>query len=262
MAGNLRGLIVQIREASLQITSSVTQIHSSVEEEASGAAEQSSSISEIAATVAEFSATSQKIAEGAERVAQLSGKTLSGIQAMHAKMEDISKKMLVLGQRSQSIGAVTKLIDDIAEQTNLLALNAAIEAARVGEQGRGFAVVASEIRKLAERSQESTIDIRDLILQMQNETSSTITGVEESLEWAQKGLEGIQGTTQIAKEISLATQQQRSASQQTVGAIQGVNTVAKQFAASASQTAASATQLARLAGVLKTAVEKFKLGGE
>jgi len=71
------------------------------------------------------------------------------MQEIHLKVNETSKKILSLGEKSQSIGNITKLIDDIAEQTNLLALNAAIEAARAGEVGRGFAVVAQEVRKLA-----------------------------------------------------------------------------------------------------------------
>jgi len=55
---------------------------------------------------------------------------------MNAKVSDTARRILSLGERSQSIGSITKLIDDIAEQTNLLALNAAIEAARAGEVGR------------------------------------------------------------------------------------------------------------------------------
>lgn len=255
-----RRLIQQIQFASLQITSAVSQIHTLVAEEATGAQEQSSSISEVASTLAEFASSAANIDVGAEDVAKQAEKTLIGIQEVNTKIEGTAKKMLSLGQRSTAIGNITSLIDDIAEQTNLLALNAAIEAARVGEQGRGFAVVASEIRKLAERSAESTTEIRSLITDIQNEISSTILGMEESTKWMQKGLEMIKETTTIAKEISFATRQQISASQQTFEAMQSISAVAKQFASSIKQTAASATQLNKLAQELKVVIGGLKRG--
>jgi PAS domain S-box-containing protein len=258
----MKRMVRHIRNAGLQITSSVAQINAAVEQQASGATEQSSAISEVSTTVEELGTTATRIAESAENVAKIAERTLAGMQEINTKVGDTAQKILSLGEKSQSIGGITKLIDDIADQTNLLALNAAIEAARAGEAGRGFAVVAQEVRKLAERSSESTEEIRQLIAEIQGETNSTIMGIEDSTKWVGKGLEMVRETARSAKEISIATQQQKSASEQVVQAMKNIDTVTKQFVSSTKQTSASAVELNRLSQELKSAIGEFKLGEE
>jgi methyl-accepting chemotaxis protein len=184
------------------------------------------------------------------------------MQEINTKVNDTARKILSLGEKSQSIGNITKLIDDIADQTNLLALNAAIEAARAGEVGRGFAVVAQEVRKLAERSSESTEEIRQVINEIQGETNSTIMSIEGSTKWVKKGLEMVEETVNSAKEISIATQQQKFASEQVVQAMREIDSVTKQFASSTRQAAESAAQLSTLSEELKSAIADIKLEPE
>ena len=187
---------------------------------------------------------------------------MAGMQEINAKVNDTARKILSLGEKSQSIGNITKLIDDISDQTNLLALNAAIEAARAGEVGRGFAVVAQEVRKLAERSSESTEEIRQVINEIQGETNSTIMSIEGSTKWVKKGLEMVEETVKSAKEISVATQQQKFASEQVVQAMREIDSVTKQFVSSTRQAAESAAQLSTLSEELKSGIADFKLEAE
>ena len=258
----MKRMVEHIRNAGLQISASSAQIRAASEEQATGASEQSSGVSEVTTTIEELNTTATHIAQNAENVARLAGETLAGMQEINMKVNDTAKKILSLGEKSQSIGNITKLIDDIAEQTNLLALNAAIEAARAGEVGRGFAVVAQEVRKLAERSSESTEEIRQIINEIQGETNATIMSIEGSTKWVQKGLEMIEGTAKSAKEISIATQQQKFASEQVVQAMREIDSVTKQFVSSTRQAAASAAQLSTLSEELKSAIVDSKLEAE
>ena len=258
----MKSMVKHIRNAGLQISTASAQIRAASEEQATGASGQSSAISQVTTTLEELDTTATRIAKNAENVARIAGDTLAGMQEINTKVNDTARKILSLGEKSQSIGNITKLIDDIADQTNLLALNAAIEAARAGEVGRGFAVVAQEVRKLAERSSESTEEIRQLINEIQGETNSTIMSIEGSTKWVKKGLDLIEETAKSAKEISIATQQQKFASEQVVQAMREIDSVTKQFVSSTRQAAASVAQLSTLSEELKSAIADVRLETE
>ncbi len=116
-------------------------------------------------------------------------KATNGLTRTSSAIRASAEIIDVLGRRADEIGKIIEVIDDLAEQTNLLALNAAIEAARAGEHGLGFAVVAEEVRKLAEKSTQSTKEISDLIQGIQKEAREAVENMEKSTTMVQQGLE-------------------------------------------------------------------------
>ncbi len=123
----------------------------------------------VSARAGTTSETTTNVMEQVNAGKQAMDKTLSTIHELAKEVKRAGEVVTSLDQRSDSIGSIISTIDGIAEQTNLLALNAAIEAARAGEQGRGFAVVADEVRTLAQRTQQATGEINQLIQELQSD---------------------------------------------------------------------------------------------
>ena len=262
--GMARSIKNQFHDAALELTASANQLRASSEQQASGATEQSATVTQVTTTIEELARTAATIATNCQHLSQAAEGTVKAMDAINEKTGAMAKRILVLGEKSQAIGNITSIIDDLADQTNLLALNAAIEAARAGEAGRGFAVVAAEVRKLAERSSESTEEIRSVITEIQGETNSAIMGVEQATKTATTGMGQTEQTLSVIREISMSTQQQRSAAEQVVQAMRNVDEVSKQFTASTRQVASSAQQLNRLAEDFKRSLgqSSIKRNGE
>ena len=113
--------------------------------------------------------------------------TISGMDGIREQIQETSKRLKRLGESSQEIGDIVRLINDIADQTNILALNAAIQASSAGEAGRGFAVVADEVQRLAERSTNATKKIDEIVTAIQADTNEAVISMEQTTTEVVKG---------------------------------------------------------------------------
>jgi methyl-accepting chemotaxis protein len=149
----------------------------------------------------------------ASSVEQSSSINLTNIESLNREMGNASELVETLNKDSEQINGVIDVINSIADQTNLLALNAAIEAARAGEQGRGFAVVADEVRALAEKTAESTNEVRKMVSQIQTGTIKVSEVIEQGLNTSQKAVDSTTDTSTTVGEVMTAIGQISSLSE-------------------------------------------------
>ncbi len=169
----------------------------------------------------------------------------------------VSETIEALAVSSEEIGKAVEVITSVASQTNILALNAAIEAARAGEQGRGFSVVAEEVRKLAESTKSSAIEIKNIIRGIQENTSEALKAVRTSMEQIMSGRESsvksidaikkiektISETLAAAQAVTAASKQQRADIDEVMKEVEEVNIIAEQTSAGTQESLSSAEEL-------------------
>lgn len=218
----------------------------------------------LGATTEEMNASVEELSASIDSIAQ-NGKSADSVgkstqTEANLGTEAISKSieaMDLINKSSEEISEIVKVISEIASQTNLLAFNAAIEAARAGEHGLGFSVVADEVRKLAERSSQATKDISKLI----NESVKRVAqGGEISKQAAnsfKRIVDGVGKTTQAISEISVAAQEQQTASRDVAQAIQQVAMATEKSALASEEISQATNELAAGAEQLKLAIQKF-----
>jgi len=228
--------------------------------------------------VAEHASQTARNAQQARELSMEGGKIVISaseeIERIARSVEQSAQVISALGERSEAISGIVKVIREIADQTNLLALNAAIEAARAGEQGRGFAVVADEVRKLAERTSTATTEISTMIEAIQEETRSAIGSIEAGSDQARSGAELArqaagaldkinQGATETMEKIDAIAASINQQSREADGVVTNVREIismTERNADGAASTQQEAKRLESLAANLHEISNVFRLG--
>ena len=172
-AGAVTSAIGEASQASMEQQRESDQV-------AAASTEMTASIGEVARNASAAAQAAQVVSHSTEAGRQAVSSVSNAMQELQHNIEQANTVITRLDQQTGSIGQVLEVIRGIAEQTNLLALNAAIEAARAGDQGRGFVVVADEVRNLAQRTQESTKEIANIIEQLQRESQAAVDSMQTS----------------------------------------------------------------------------------
>jgi methyl-accepting chemotaxis protein len=287
MTDSFQALIRDVLNSAQSVSSAAQQLAVVSQQSQQGVLSQQSSSEQVATAMNEMTATVQEVARYAADAASASktsdeetikGKfvvqqTVAGIKQLAVQSVENAEVINTLKLESDNIGTVLTVIQEIAEQTNLLALNAAIEAARAGESGRGFAVVADEVRTLAQRSQQSTEEIKTIIERLQSganrcvdamlsgktQVESTVTQVEQAGQSLDVIADKVKTILDMNTHIASAAEEQTAVAEDINRNINQIAHVAEANADSTSQTTQTSQSLAELANELQQLISRFKV---
>ncbi len=264
---------VQAASAIDEVTSTMHEMSINVQNVVKNTQVQASSVSETSASIDQMVTSIQRVADTAKLLVDISHRSReearTGMATMDKATEGLNRTSRAiqasgeiidaLGRRADDIGKIIEVIDDLAEQTNLLALNAAIEAARAGEHGLGFAVVAEEVRKLAEKSTQSTKEISELIQGIQKEAREAVDNMEKSTTMVEEGLllnkdlslaldkiaDVVAEVYKFSQEIGAATMEQSNGSSQIAKATGRLTEITQEINSSVEEQASGAQAVVR-----------------
>jgi twitching motility protein PilJ len=284
---NLRDIVQQVTVAAREVTKGSTNSETFARALSSDALRQAEELAVTLNSVQVMTDSIQRVAEAAreaEAVAQdasaiaLKGgeaveNTVAGILEIRETVAETTRKVKRLAESSQEISKIVALISQIASRTNLLALNASIEAARAGEAGRGFAIVADEVRQLADKSAKSLKEIEQIVMQIQSETGSVMTAMEEGTQQVIKGTKlaeeakrSLENIIQVANRIDILvrsitsdTVEQTETSRAVAQVMQSVELTAQETSQEAQRVSGALQHLVGVSRNLISSVERFRV---
>ena len=285
MQSNLQKLIGEIQTDADMVASAAKKMTIAAEDVAWSSNQQSASSLEIATAMEQSTVSINLMSDSANRAQTISGdsellmnetsgvvsEAVNRIAKIATVVEQASQTVRTLGQESENVSKIVLVIKEVADQTNLLALNAAIEAARAGEQGRGFAVVADEVRKLAERTTQSTQEITTMISSMQSSARDAVTCIEDAVANVNEGViltkrvgESVSRLGASSHEVkgviidvSSALREQNAASNEIARNVEQIAQTTERNSGAVGAVAKAATELQQLANSLTDSARHF-----
>ena len=283
----LQKLVMGITDASEQLSTAAEETSVVSRSTNQNIAQQKNETTHVASAITQMTATVQEVANSAEKASaaaikgdkdsesgrQVVEEIVASINNLADEINSSTSVIVTLKSDSENIGTVLDVIKNIAEQTNLLALNAAIEAARAGDQGRGFAVVADEVRSLAQKTQDSTKEIEDLILTLQQGSDNAVS----SMELNKTSIEGlvakavnatnslkeitnsVSSITEMNTLIATAAEQQSHVVNEINNNVLNIQQVSENTAEGSEQVSQASQEIAQLSERLTNMVRQFKV---
>ncbi|MCJ8007451.1 methyl-accepting chemotaxis protein [Lederbergia wuyishanensis] len=262
-SGNLRAASQDAKHVTEQIAAAVGEVSVGMDQQVQSAIHGTEIMSEISAGIQSVDSSIRAVgfsADEANKKAksgnQLVSRTVDQMTDCHEAVNEAAEKIYSLGQKSAQIDQIVNLISDIANQTNLLSLNATIEAARAGEHGKGFLIVANEVRKLAEKTAESAVQIRHIIETILVETEQAVQSMTRGAEVLTNGMDMV-GKTEIAfDDIALAIEKVLQEAKEVIDVARDVSERAHDMVGSMEQITAISQQIATSTEMVASSTEE------
>lgn len=287
MLANLRAAAHQNQNHADTLNGATAKIASATKEQAVALQQQSTAMQQTSVTLEELGQSASQIAERAREVAsraeatsQAAGvglesvrKSVRSTQSLVEQVQVVSERINALGEKTDAIRSIVLSVNDIAERSNVLALNAAILAAAAGSEGKSFTVVANEMKSLADQCKEATVQVRELLGEVERGIQASVVLIEEAGKRSMSGStftdeasvsihqlsSQVNDSTQAFQQIVAATNQQRLAFEQVAEALLSIRQATGQSAATTGQLEATTRELHRLSSDLVKSLDAYKM---